>query len=243
MTQLADLQFYSTPEHPCSYLDKTEAKTLFLDPKLIISQSVYSQLSELGFRRSGSHIYRPHCDNCQACISIRLPVRSFVMSNSQRRVFNKNKDLIIKQVEPIYTEEYYQLYEQYINTRHKDGDMYPPSSEQFKTFLVESTQKSLFVEFRLPSKQLVAIATMDVFDRSLSAVYTFFDPKYAKRSLGAYAILWQIVETQYRKFNYLYLGYWVDNCKKMRYKTDYKPMELLINGRWLPVFPQLESEN
>ncbi|EPJ48997.1 MAG: arginine-tRNA-protein transferase-related protein [Osedax symbiont Rs1] len=242
MTQLADLQFYSTPEHDCSYLDNTKAKTLFLDPKLIISQSVYSQLSELGFRRSGSHIYRPHCDSCQACISIRILVDSFAPSNSQKRVFRKNSDLIVRQVEPIYSEEYYQLYEKYINQRHRHGDMYPPSPEQFKSFLVESKQQSLFIEFRLPSKQLIAIATMDIFDRSLSAVYTFFDPKYAKRSLGTYAILWQIFETQHRKFDFLYLGYWVDNCQKMQYKTDYRPMELLIKGRWLAITEETMSK-
>ncbi|MCJ8340929.1 MAG: arginyltransferase [Pseudomonadales bacterium] len=233
MIQLTELQFFATPEHDCSYLSGLKAKTLFIDPNDKIEQRVYTQLSELGFRRSGKHIYRPHCDNCQACMSIRLPVQLFDISKSQRRVLNKNRDLIISKAIPQYTDEYYDLYQEYIQVRHVDGDMYPPSKDQFINFLVESTQQSCFYEFRQPDGKLVAVANMDILEGSLSAVYTFFDPKLTKRSLGSFAILWQIAQARRLKLDYLYLGYWVENCQKMKYKTDYKPMQLLINGKWL----------
>jgi len=233
MKQLTELQFFATGEHNCSYLENIQAKTLFIDPKEIVSNNVYSQLSELGFRRSGTHIYRPHCDSCKACISIRIPVNSFKMSSSQRRIFNKNKDINITQVTPQYTEEYYALYQEYIGIRHRDGDMYPPSKSQFINFLVESQQRSHFYEFRSATGKLIAIASMDSLNDSLSAVYTFFDPHLTKRSLGKFAILWQIQEIKKRNLKYLYLGYWVDNCQKMQYKTAFRPMELLINGRWI----------
>jgi len=205
MIQLTELQFFATPEHDCSYLTGLKAKTLFIDPNDKIEQQVYTQLSELGFRRSGRHIYRPHCDSCQACISIRLPVRLFKMSKSQKRVMNKNRDLIISRVQPQYTDEYYQLYQEYIQIRHVDGDMYPPSKDQFTSFLVESSQQSCFYEFRQPNGKLVAVANVDILQGALSAVYTFFDPHLAKRSLGSFAILWQINEDQRLKLDYLYL--------------------------------------
>ncbi len=233
MTQLNDLQFYATPEHSCSYIDGIKSKTLFIDPKIIIKQSVYTQLSELGFRRSGAHIYRPHCDSCQACVSIRVPASSFAMSSSQRRISNKNSDLCVKYVDAQYSDEYYILYEKYINIRHLDGDMYPPSTDQFRSFLVESEQHNCFIEFRLPDNTLIALAAMDHLDSAMSAVYTFFDPSYSRRSLGTFAILWQIEEIRRRNMDFLYLGYWVDNCRKMNYKTNFRPMELLINGKWL----------
>jgi arginine-tRNA-protein transferase len=233
MTHLTEIQFYSTPEHDCSYLSDTKAKTLFINPQDKIDQNVYTQLSELGFRRSGTHIYRPHCDNCTACISIRIPVQHFKHSKSQQRVINKNKDIQIEEVNCHFSDEYYKLYEKYINIRHKDGDMHPPSTDQFKSFLVESKQLSRFFEFRLPNGQLVAVASMDILKGSLSAVYTFYDPDFVKRSLGTFAILWQINESKKRGLNFLYLGYWVDSCQKMKYKTAFKPMELLINGKWL----------
>lgn len=232
MTQLTELKFYATPEHDCSYITDLKAKTLFIDPKNEINQKVYSQLSELGFRRSGNHIYRPHCNNCQACISIRIPADGFKMSSSQKRIYNKNKELITKKVETQFTDEYYQLYEKYINYRHKDGDMYPPSQEQFKSFLVESKQKSYFVEFRTLQGTLLAVSNMDALEDSNSAVYTFYDPQETKRSLGTYAILWQIEEIKRIGLKYLYLGYWVEECQKMKYKTAFKPLELLINGHW-----------
>jgi len=233
MKHLTELQFFATGEHNCSYLENVQAKTLFIDPKETVSNEVYSQLSELGFRRSGTHIYRPHCESCHACVSIRIPVATFVMTSSQRRIMNKNKDITITQVTPKFTQEYYSLYEEYICNRHKDGDMYPPSKTQFTSFLVESQQRSHFFEFRLSSGELVAIANMDTLHNSLSAVYTFFDPKYAKRSLGTFAILWQIQEIKKRNLKHLYLGYWVESCQKMKYKTAFRPMELLINGRWI----------
>lgn len=96
MTELKDLHFFATPEHNCSYIEGYKAKTLFVDPHTSISASTYSQLSNLGFRRSGKHIYRPHCDNCQACISVRVPVALFQPNKTQRRIFNKNKDLVVK---------------------------------------------------------------------------------------------------------------------------------------------------
>lgn len=233
MTHISELQFYATPEHACSYLEDMQAKTLFIDPQNVIDKQLYTQLSELGFRRSGTHIYRPHCGSCQSCISIRIPVDAFQMTRSQKRILNKNKDLTVNKEQPIYSDEFYALYERYISLRHADGDMFPASVEQFTGFLIESAQQGCFYTFRDTTGQLVAVAAADQLEKSASAVYTFYDPDLAKRSLGTFAVLWQLEQAKLEQLEYLYLGYWVEACQKMKYKTSYRPLELLINGKWL----------
>lgn len=232
MTNLQTLHFYSTPEHECSYLEEQTAKTLFVDPHAEISQHTYSQLSDLGFRRSGKHIYRPHCDHCQACVSIRIPLALFKPSKSQRRVINKNKDITARLVKPAFTQEYYALYSRYVNERHRDGDMYPPSLDQFTSFLIDGQDNSYFIEFRDPSQKLLAVSVIDELDEGLSAIYTFYDPSMSQRSLGTFCILWQLQYCQKHGFNYLYLGYWVKACRKMNYKIAFRPYEFLIDDTW-----------
>lgn len=230
MTELAHLKFYATQPHACSYLDE-QATTLFLDPRQPLDADMYAELSELGFRRSGEHLYRPHCQHCQACIPARIPCAAFRPNRQQRRIAQRNADLQTHIVRPSYNDEYYALYARYIEQRHADGDMYPPSREQFATFLLRDLPFCVFVEFRLDNR-LLAIAVTDVLPNGLSAVYTFFDPQEEKRSLGRMAILWQIDEARRRGLPALYLGYWIRNCRKMRYKSEYRPLELYINQRW-----------
>ncbi|MBV1786602.1 arginyltransferase [Marinobacterium sp. D7] len=235
MSDLQTLRFYATPPHDCSYLPGRKAKTLFVDPQAEVDGALYSQLSDLGFRRSGSHIYRPHCDSCNACVSVRIPVREFTPSKTQRRIWRRNSDLTVKRVAPQLTIEYYRLYDRYITERHADGDMYPPSPSQFMSFLVEGRQPSTFYEFRDRQNELVAIAVTDQLDQGLSALYTFYAPVLEKRSLGTYAILWQIESARQAKLDYLYLGYWVRDCRKMNYKTAYHPLDMLIADQWIRV--------
>lgn len=234
MTSLARLKFYATQPHACSYLPDEQATTLFLDPSQPMDVKVYAELSDLGFRRSGDHLYRPHCQRCNACIPARIPTAGLQLNRQQKRILKRNADLSITGVRPAFTEEYYQLYSNYIEQRHFDGDMYPPSREQFQMFLVRDLPFSRFYEFRLGSR-LLAVAVTDVLPNGLSAVYTFYDPSEERRSLGRYAILWQVQEAERLNLNAVYLGYWIKNCRKMNYKTEYRPIELLINQRWVTV--------
>ncbi|MEH6579452.1 MAG: arginyltransferase [Amphritea sp.] len=235
MTNLKTLHFYATPEHECSYLEGFEAKTLFVDPQEIITTDAYSQLSDLGFRRSGKHVYRPYCSNCQACISVRVEAKNFQPSKSQKRIWNKNRDLSVASVPAQFYQEYYDLYAKYINARHADGDMYPPTPEQFSTFLIENNQKGCFYEFRDATGKLVGLAVSDHLNQGISAIYTFFDPEQTSRSLGTFAIIWQIKEVQRMDLEYLYLGYWIRECRKMSYKVAYHPLEMLLHGQWIRV--------
>lgn len=232
MSNLQTLKFYCTPAHRCSYLPDREAVTLFLDPKTDVSNEVYSSLTSVGFRRSGDFIYRPHCGTCHACIPVRIPVNYFEPDRTQRRCLARNADLTVISAPPRYTPEYYALYEKYIEARHQDGDMHPPSRAQFRSFLLCNWGNSRFYEFRVDGR-LLALAVVDHVDSGMSAVYTFYDPAEDARSLGRYVILWQINETRARGLGYVYLGYWIRQCRKMSYKREYQPLEYFDGQEWL----------
>jgi leucyl-tRNA---protein transferase len=232
MASLSDLRLYTTNTHDCSYLPEQKAKTLFIDPEFTINAEFHTQLSEIGFRRSGTHIYRPHCDQCQHCIPCRVLATDFMPNKRFRRILKKNADLKVEAIPSIIDEEYFSLYSSYINTRHKDGDMYPATREQYESFLVMGYDTALFYSIRLCDK-LVAVMICDRLQNALSAVFTFYDPSLAKRSLGNFAVLWQIAEAQSLGLPYVYLGYWIKDCGKMNYKTQYRPIELLTNRQWV----------
>ncbi len=236
MTNLKTLAFFATPPHDCSYLPDREATTMFVDPRADINKRLYSQLTTLGFRRSGSHYYRPHCESCTACVPVRLNANLFRLDRGQRRVLGRNADLTCELVPAGFAEEYYRLYELYIQQRHADGDMYPPSKEQFTSFLVEGATDTHFLEMRIQGR-LVGLAVVDALEDGLSAIYTVFDPGEERRSLGTFAILWQIEEVRRRGGSYLYLGYWIKACRKMNYKTRFRPIEGLIEGHWQELNP------
>ncbi len=231
MTSLSELRFFTTPAHDCSYLAGEKANTLFVDPLAHIDTDVYSALSAVGFRRSGSHIYRPYCQQCNACIPVRVPVAHFKPRRSQKRVLHANKNLRVRKLRPRLTDEYYRLYERYINARHGDGDMFPPDIEQFRSFLVDGRSEAMFIEYR-EHNQLFAIAVVDQLNDGLSAIYTFFEPEFESRSPGVFAILDLIQQTRALGLPYLYLGYWIKQSQKMNYKMDYQPMETYLDNQW-----------
>jgi arginine-tRNA-protein transferase len=225
------IRLFRTAPHPCSYKKEETAATVFVDPELIITQHMNSRLSELGYRRSGAHVYRPDCGECRACISCRLPVAQFKRSKRLQRIWNRNADLRVEECSEL-ADEAYLLYQEYIDKRHSDGDMYPATPEQFNAFIRSNTEGGQYLCFYLEEK-LIAVAVSDVLDAGLSAVYTFFDPALAKRSLGNFAILWQVEHARALGLDYLYLGYWIKDCAKMEYKSTFRPLEMLIEGKWV----------
>lgn len=231
MTDLEHLLFFTTPEQSCGYLSDQKSTSLFVDPKAIINTDNYTILSDLGFRRSGKHFYRPYCENCQACTPIRVEALNFQPTKSQKRILKKNQLLKTQVLPADFHEDHYLLYEKYLNSRHSDGDMYPPSRSQYRSFLVDGHTSTQFIEFSM-NEQLCAVAVCDKLNDGLSAIYTFFDPDFSSMSLGKYAILWQIKEAKKKGLKYLYLGYFIKNCRKMSYKNQYSPFEARINDQW-----------
>lgn len=222
-----------TPPHDCNYLPKQQEQLLVLLENNRLNPQDYEQLLGAGFRRSGSDIYRPHCQGCSACQSLRIAVASFSPSRSQKRIARLNRDLEIT-VSHGDQPAYFELYQRYIDSRHADGPMYPASREQYENFVLCAWLPQTFIEFRL-AQQLIAVAVTDSLSLSMSAMYTFFDPDFAQRSLGTFAILSQLGLAKREKKHWLYLGYQVDECAKMNYKQHFRPHQRRIAGTWQPM--------
>jgi arginine-tRNA-protein transferase len=218
-----------TQTFECSYLaDQQEQLLVLLEDNLETHQ--YEDLIRLGFRRSGEQIYRPHCASCNACQSVRVPVDSFSPSRSQKRLLNKNKAFEIS-VSDSNQDEYYGLYEKYIELRHSDGSMYPPNRPQYESFVEADWLQQMYLEVRLADR-LIAVAVTDVLLNGLSALYTFFDPDFEDHSLGNYLILQQIEKAREMGKQYVYLGYQIDACQKMNYKVKFLPHERFYEQNW-----------
>ena len=229
------LRLFRTIPHPCSYLDNEEASTVFVDPEVIPSIDLLSELSEIGFRRSGPHVYRPDCGSCNACVSVRIPTGAFSPNRRFKRVLTRNQDVTITTTLSIANNpDTRALYERYVNTRHQDGDMFPASQEQFDSFIVSPSESTRFFLFTIGTK-LIAVTVCDELRQGLSAVYTFFDPDESKRSPGTFAILSLIAHARLKQLPYVFLGYWVKDCRKMEYKLDFRPIELLQDKRWIRI--------
>ncbi len=231
MNQSLSLNLYATPPHDCSYLPDRRATTVFIDPYFPKDKELHGTLLQRGFRRSGDYVYRPLCKDCQACISVRVPVNSFQPRRSQKRVWKKNQDLTVNATSNKFKPAHFDLYCRYLASRHKGGNMENPTSKDYMDFLTSSWSETIFYEFWL-QKQLLGIAVIDPVEDALSAVYTFFDPDYAERSLGVYAILWEIELAKQIKLEWLYLGFWIKECQKMSYKTEYQPLEFYDGQQW-----------
>jgi arginine-tRNA-protein transferase len=229
-----DLFFFASEEHPCSYLPGEDAVTLFADPKARMTPQLYSALSDLGFRRSGEYVYAPRCPRCHACLPARLPVQAFKPGRSQRRNMAMNRDLEVRVLPAQFNEGHFALYQRYIQSRHPEGSMATPDREQYNRFFSSSWSDTRYVEFSLDGQPL-AVAVIDLLERGLSAVYTFFEPAEHKRGLGVFAVLWMIEEIKRRGLPYLYLGYLIRESRKMAYKAHYRPLEVFRDGRWQPL--------
>lgn len=225
------LPLWLTGENPCSYLDQRSNRSLVVDSDLQLDTSIYNQLLHKGFRRSGNQVYRPHCHDCQACIATRVPVDEFSPDRRQRRCLQRNRhtQVVIKSAK--FDPRHFELYQRYQTARHQPDDAFPISHDDYLQFFDSDWCETWFVEF-LISGQLAAVAVVDRVDDGLSAVYTFFDPAFNGYSPGVFAVLWQIEEALRLQLPYLYLGYWIADCRKMRYKNQYQPIQGLIADQW-----------
>jgi len=225
-----NMKFGITAPFTCSYLPEQDERLLIFMSDSVPTITEYDFLIGAGFRRSGTQVYRPHCEACKACESIRLPVDIFTASKSQKRIMKRNQDLTIH-ISDNDKPEYYPLYESYVNQRHADGSMYPATKEQYQGFILSPWNNALFIEI-YATNELIGVAVTDNLASSLSALYTFFKPDQQQRSLGNFAILQQIELAKSLNKPFLYLGYQIDTCQKMSYKQNFLPHERFFDDKW-----------
>jgi arginine-tRNA-protein transferase len=228
---LTALQFYATAPYPCSYLPDRLARSQVATPSHLIDSGVYSELVRLGFRRSGAFTYRPYCDHCRACVPVRIPIAEFHPSRTQRKTWRHHCELTGVQRRLAFDSDHYELYLQYQRYRHPGGGMDQDSREQYQHFLLHSNVATDLFEFR-DRGRLRMVSLVDRLRDGLSSVYTFYDPAPRGSSFGTYNVLWQIQRCRELGLRHLYLGYWIEQSRKMAYKATFRPIEGLGPEGW-----------
>ncbi len=228
---MISIPLFLTEQQPCGYLDKKNAQSVFVHPSFSLDTSIYSQLIEQGYRRNGNEVYTPHCPTCSECIPTRLAVNQFKANRNQKRCIKKNQNtrIIVKPAK--FEQAHYEMYLRYQNHKHGLGGMADSTEADYINFLSSSWCNTLFVEFSI-GQELAAVAIVDLLDNALSAVYTFYEPQFSQYSLGNYAVLWQQNHALEMELEFIYMGFWIKNCRKMSYKNQYRPLQGFIENEW-----------
>jgi arginine-tRNA-protein transferase len=238
-------QFYLTSPSICPYLPGKEERKVFTHIIGKRARDLNELLTQGGFRRSQTIAYRPACETCRACVSVRVLVDEFEPSGNMRRVLKDNRDLIGVASPNRPSSDQYSLFRRYLDARHRDGGMADMTVLDYSMMIEDSHVDTQVVEYRRRgidsgitgrgTGDLVAVSLTDEMSDGLSMVYSFFDPEEAHRSLGTFMILDHIARAKALGLPYLYLGYWVEGSKKMDYKARFLPQERLMPAGWARV--------
>ena len=224
--------FHVLRENPCPYLSGRLERKLMTRIEGEDATEFYTLLSQSGFRRSHIFAYRPACHGCAACVPVRVKISGFQPSRTQRRLIRMNCDLSGREMPALATDEHYRLFQGYVLSRHRDGEMADMRFEDYRGMVEDTHLDTRLCEYRLPSGALAAVCLTDWLGDGGSAVYSFFDPMLAKRSLGTWMILDLIESARTRGLPHVYLGYWIDKAPKMAYKERFRPLEGLGPDGW-----------
>lgn len=241
-------QFYVTAPQPCPYLDGQVERKLFTALQGENAAELNDKLSQQGFRRSQNVLYRPSCQDCAACLSARIDVSKFKPTRSQRRTLNKNKGLSRRAISPWATDEQFELFRRYLDSRHATGGMADMDLFEFAAMVEETPIRTRLIEYTETDPEggqdsLRAVGLTDVLADGLSMVYSFFEPSLQAQSLGTFMILDHIEIAKSMDLPYVYLGYWVPGSEKMAYKAKFSGLEVFSGGAWSPLTDQSIYEN
>ncbi len=238
MTQNFDpkaLQFYVTIAAPCPYLPDQLERKIFTQLDPLGGPFLNDYLTHSGFRRSQNVIYRPACESCNACKSLRVRAADFTLTKSMKKARARNKDLTREICEPYATREQFELLSRYLTERHPQGGMADMDFSRFEYMVEDCAARTMILEYRNPEGLLMACCLVDELADGLSMVYSFYMPELSRRSLGNYMIIDHLELCATHKLPYLYLGYWVKDSQKMDYKIQYRPAEILTQNGWRDV--------
>lgn len=227
--------FYTTAPLPCPYVQGRTERKVVTELSGVMAETLHDKLSRGGFRRSHNIAYAPVCPSCNACVPIRIRAADFTPNRTQKRLARANADILVQEMPPRATAEQYQLFQTYQRQRHGEGDMATMSFYDYRAMVEDTPIETSVVEFRLSSGQLVGACLTDRLGDGLSAVYSFFDTELTTRSLGTYAIMWLVGRAVELDLPNVYLGYWVEESRKMAYKAKFRPSEILRAGTWVPL--------
>ena len=230
-------RFFVTAPSPCPYVAGRFERKVFTDLKRGDALEMNEALAQIGFRRSQNIVYRPSCDNCTACISVRVAATEFTPSVSQKRLLKRHADLSVTACEPWSTEEQFELLQDYVGARHPRGGMAMMDAYDFADMIEQTPVDTVVVEYREAGVdgrlgRLVGACLTDKQSDGLSMVYSFYRPDDARRGLGNFIILDHIVRSGRAGLPYVYLGYWIEGCERMAYKTRFAPVEMLTAQGW-----------
>lgn len=232
-------QFYVTAPQPCPYLAGRMERKLFTALQGDQAEAMNDTLSRQGFRRSQNVLYRPSCADCSACLSARIRVADFEPSRSQRRILKRNAHLRRHVTSAWATEDQFDLFRRYLDSRHADGGMADMDVFEFAAMIEETPVRTRILEYSdglgRSKGALWSVCLTDVLEDGLSLVYSFFDPEFAQNSLGSYMILDQVELARRVGLPYVYLGYWVPGSPKMDYKARFSALEIYHGERWQPL--------
>lgn len=229
--------FYVLMETACPYLPDRLERKVMTQIQGEESARLYSRLSRAGFRRSHNFAYRPACSSCSACVPVRVEAKAFRPGRSLRRIQRLNAGLAWRERPATPTREQFTLFNRYLRSRHADGQMSSMTFEDYRSMVAETQLETLITEFREANGQLVAVCLTDWLEDGPSAVYSFFEPALASRSLGTYMVLWLIEAARRRDLPHVYLGYWIAESSKMAYKARFKPVQGLGPEGWSRLSP------
>jgi leucyl-tRNA---protein transferase len=231
-------RFFVTSPAPCPYLPGRTERKVFTELSGPHASELNDALGRIGFRRSQSVAYRPSCLDCSACISVRVVAADFQASGTHRKLLKRHADLEVTACKPWTTDEQYDLLRRYLHRRHPGGGMVDMDESDFADMIEQSPVKTYVIEYREPSEggrpgKLVGACLTDQQADGLSMIYSFFEPDHPGRAgLGTYIILDHIIRAGRAGLPYVYLGYWVENSRRMAYKARFRPLERLGPNGW-----------
>lgn len=235
-------QFFLTAPSACPYIDGQFERKVFTHLVGDKAPGMNDLLTQGGFRRSQNIAYRPACESCRACVSVRILAGEFKATSSMRRVLQRNADLVgdVRNAEP--STEQYSLFRAYLDARHHKGGMSDMTVLDYAMMVEDTHVDTKVIEYRKRGPdtfvtgrgtgELIAVALSDQMADGLSMVYSYFNPELADRSLGTFMILDHIARVRASGLPHVYLGYWVNGSRKMDYKVRFLPQEHLGPKGW-----------